>query len=81
MPCPPIKYGLVVPSGRKGRAILHAVECSCLPPRHHVRGSGLRDIVWSTTYNEIDDYASQQFGEDGWTPCPSCHAINEGDTR
>jgi hypothetical protein len=78
-PFPPILYGLV--KRRRHRAELHAVGCELLESLREqiVRTGG--EIVWSTTYDEIEDHAARQFGEDGWDTCPACHAINKGNVR
>ena len=77
-PFPEIGFALVAPRlGIKERAVLHVMGCPQLPPHtegHTVNG---REIVYSTTYVEIDDYAAGQFGEDGWSDCPVCVCMAE----
>ena len=35
------------------------------------------EVVYSTTYAEIGDYAVAQFGEGGWVDCPACVCMSE----
>jgi hypothetical protein len=51
--------------------MLHAFGCERLPRYEAVRAAG-DEVVYSTTYGEIEAYAWEQVGEDGWLPCPHC---------
>jgi hypothetical protein len=35
------------------------------------------DVVYSTTYTEIEDHAAGQFGEEGWDDCPVCVGMSD----
>ncbi|MFM8387606.1 MAG: hypothetical protein ACKOCB_12420 [Planctomycetia bacterium] len=73
MPFPTIRYALTVPIKRRhGGVLLHALPCASLPIPLVAAAHGLKQVVWSTTYEEIDDYVYREFGEAGWGWCPTC---------
>ena len=57
--------------------MLHSFGFARLPPHSELAAYGLSDIVYSTTFDEIHEYAMQAFGEEdegGWGPCQHCGA-------
>jgi hypothetical protein len=70
---PEMRFALVAPRpGVVEEAVLHVMGCSQLP--FHTEGNIVagREVVYSTTLGEIDDYAAGRFGEDGWVACLMC---------
>ena len=72
MPFPAVKFALAVPRDRDELPVLHSYPCADLPEHRRAAAKGLREIVYSTTYDELMDYAWHDFGEDGWCSCHIC---------
>jgi hypothetical protein len=72
MPFLSILFALAVPAAAADVPVIHRFDCAELPDHSRARACGLREIVYSTTFDEILEYATRQFGEDGWLPCYRC---------
>jgi len=74
MPFPAILYALMTPASGEGDPVFHAVGCpvgDTKRPPHY-------EVVCSTTLDEILDYATAQYGEEGegaWVTCEVCGGI------
>jgi hypothetical protein len=73
MPAPAVRFALAVPAqGRVFPVVLHGIGCERLPHYEEAGAQGLSRIVYSTTLDELDEYAGRQFAEDEWMYCPEC---------
>ena len=70
---PKVKFALLVPTEPLlSPAVLHGADCPDFPKAGRALDAGVREVVYATTCDELDDYATGQFGEDGWCPCQVC---------
>ena len=82
MPHPQILYALVVPASDEIDPVLHAMSCAA-----HAEATSRGDVraaetVYSTTYDELLDYAMHRYGDEGqgrWITCRVCGSIPDDD--
>jgi hypothetical protein len=72
MPHPAIRFALAILIAAGAKAVLHSFDCCRLPTHLLEAASGLREVVYSTTRDEIEEHAARQFGEEGWVSCGDC---------
>lgn len=72
MPFPEVKYALAIPATADELALLHRFGCAELPELAMAAAAGFREIVYSTTYDELHDYAGHALGDEGWVACHHC---------
>lgn len=84
MEFPSVRYALVMSTSDEHGAILHAVGCAVVAQPPGGEGMRVSETVYSTTYDEIHEYAMRQYGDEGeggWATCHVCRGVSDMELR